>query len=308
MEYSPLGTFGFAAVEAMVAGRTHPGQRRPENQDNFIICDLSSGEEGLILRPDAQGGGEARLSIGPRGALLLVADGMGGAAAGRLASGLACTFICAELQQGWQADREMTPRQFVFRLSEAVVQANTRIHAHATRNIETSGMGTTATAVGIFDGFLYIAQVGDSRAYLIRNGEAIQITRDQSLVQHMIDAGALDPQNPQIKLRGNIIMQALGVRPAIEVDVTYHELRRDDFVLLCSDGLHGLLRDEEIAAVVRRIGSPTEVCNELIALANERGAPDNVTAVAGLFGGAGLTSAQPGEAVRRLSYSAGPPA
>ena len=304
MEITPLGTFGFAAVEAVVAGRTHPGQRRSENQDNFIICDLSNGDEGLILRPDAQGGGGARLSIGPRGALLLVADGMGGAAAGRLASGLACTFIVAELQQGWQADREVTPRQFVFRLTEAVVQANTRIHTHAQRNIETNGMGTTATAVGIFDGFLYIAQVGDSRAYLIRNGEATQITRDQSLVQHMIDAGALDPNNPQIKVRGNIIMQALGVRPDVEVDVTYHELRRDDFVLLCSDGLHGLIRDDEIAATVRRIGTPSEVCEELIALANERGAPDNVTVVGGLFGGAGLSGTLPGEAVQRLNYSA----
>jgi protein phosphatase len=306
MEYSPLGTFGFAAVEAVVAGRTHRGQRRSENQDNFIICDLSSGDEGLVLRPDVpdvpMAAGEARLSVGPRGALMLVADGMGGAAAGRLASSLACTFILAELQNGWQADREITPRQFVFRLAEAVAQANTRIHAHSMRNAETSGMGTTATAAGIFDGFLYIAQVGDSRAYVIRNGEATQVTRDQSLVQHMIDAGAIDPQNPQIKVRGNIIMQALGVRPAVDVDVTYHELRRDDFLLLCSDGLHGLLRDDEIAAVVRRLVSPAAVCDELIIMANERGGPDNVTAVAGLFGG-GLNGATTGEAVRRLSYS-----
>ena len=306
MEITPLGTFGFAAVEAVVAGRTHPGQRRSENQDNFIIGDLSNGDEGLVLRPDAQGSGGARLSIGARGALLLVADGMGGAAAGRLASGLACTFIIAELQQSWQLDREVTPRQFVFRLSEAVMQANARIHTHAQRNIETNGMGTTATAVGIFDGFLYVAQVGDSRAYLIRNGEATQITRDQSLVQHMIDAGALDPNNPQIKVRGNIIMQALGVRPDVEVDVTYHELRRDDFVLLCSDGLHGLIRDDEIADVVRRIGTPSEVCDELITLANERGAPDNVTVLAGIFGGAGLSGALPGETVRRLNYSSAP--
>jgi protein phosphatase len=229
---------------------------------------------------------------------------MGGAAAGRLASGLACTYILAELQQGWQADREMTPRRFVFRLSEALSQANARIHAHSQRHLETNGMGTTATAAGVFDGFLYIAQVGDSRAYLIRGGEATQLTRDQSLVQHMIDAGAIDPQNPQIKVRGNIIMQALGVRPAIEVDVTYHELRRDDFLLLCSDGLHGVIRDDEMAAAVRRLGSPSAVCEELVAMANQRGGPDNVTVVAGQFGGAGLNGVAAGDVVRRLSYSA----
>jgi PPM family protein phosphatase len=305
METRSLDTFGLPQIEARVAGRTHTGQRRPENQDNFLISDLSPRDEQLILRPDAgRLPGEAAIPIGPRGAVLIVADGMGGAAAGRLASGLACTFILAELHEAWLQDRDASPRQFAFRVQDAVEKANARIHQHATRNPETMGMGSTATVAGVLERTLYLAQVGDSRAYLTRSGVTTQITRDQSLVQNMIDAGALRPEDAENSAHGNVILQALGVKPSVDVDVTFQDLRQNDFLLLCSDGLHRVVRPEEMADTIGRLQFPDAVCTELVDLALDRGGPDNVTVVAASFGGSGLQPPGNGDSVGRAVYSA----
>jgi PPM family protein phosphatase len=298
--------FGVPDVEVHVAGRTHAGRRRTENQDTFLISDLSAGDEQLVLRPDTSPApGGAALTLHQRGILLLVADGMGGAAAGRLASGLACTFILAELQESWLMDRDATPRQFAFRLQEAVEKASLRVHQHARRNPETLGMGCTTTAAGVLDGILYLAQVGDSRAYLVRGGITTQLTRDQSLVQNMIDAGAIRPEDAESSAHGSVILQALGVKDTVEVDVTFQELRRDDFLLLCSDGLHRVVQPADMAATIGRLHEPHAVCDELVDLANERGGPDNVTVVAARFGGTGLMQASAGDVVGRVVYSAG---
>jgi PPM family protein phosphatase len=304
MDARSLETFGLPAVEARVAGRTHPGQRRSENQDNFLISDLSAVDPQLILRPDAGGmPDDAAIRVGPRGVLLVVADGMGGAAAGRLASGLACTFILAEIQESWLTDRDTTPRRFASRLREAVVSANARIHLHANRNPETVGMGSTVTAAGVLDGMLYLAQVGDSRAYLTRGGVATQITRDQSLVQNMIDAGALSPEEAEHSAHGNVILQALGVKPAVDVDVTFQALCRDDVLVLCSDGLHRVVRPEEVAGTIGRVADPAGICSELVDLANQRGGPDNVTVVAARFAGIGLTEPRSTDTVGRSAWT-----
>jgi PPM family protein phosphatase len=288
--------FDPGAVFAGVAGQTHAGQRRSENQDNFVICDLAADDGAVVLRPQAATDGDAlaaTLSLGENGALLLVADGMGGAAGGRLASGLACSFVLAELQEGWSAGEQRTARRFAFRLREAVEKANRRIHEHARRNPECAGMGTTATVAGVLSGSVYIAQVGDSRAYLIRGGRATQLTRDQSLVQQMIDAGALTPEEAERSAHGNVILQALGVEPIVAVELTSQQLRRGDAILLCSDGLHRVVRPNEIADAVGRLAEPELVCAELVALANSRGGPDNVTVVVARLDGAGLASPQP---------------
>ncbi len=286
------------AVFAAVAGRTHPGQRRSENQDNFLIGDLTGLDEGLVLRPQSEvNAGSATLSLGEHGAVLIVADGVGGAAAGRLASGLACTFILAELQEGWCGDSDRSPRHFAVRLREAVEKANHRIHEHARRNPRFTGMGTTATVVGVLDGFLYIAQVGDSRAYLVRGGKATQITHDQSLVQQMIDLGAMTPEQAEESEQSNLILQALGVEATVTVDLTAQELRRGDLVVLCSDGLHKVVRSDEIAASHDRRPEPELVCADLVSLANVRGGPDNVTVVVARMDGAGLELPQPWDTV-----------
>jgi PPM family protein phosphatase len=301
---------GASAVQATVAGLTHAGQRRSENQDNFLISDLSPADGSITLRPDATPtgpGGEAKIDIAHRGALLLVADGMGGAAAGRLASGLACTFVLAELQEGWRNDEDVSARNFAWRLGDAIEKANSRIHQHAQRNADTIGMGSTITVAGVLDDLLFLGQVGDSRAYLVRNGTSTQLTRDQSLVQQMVEAGALSAEDAERSTKGNIILQALGVTPAVQVDLTSQQLRRNDVLILCSDGLHRVVAPAEVATTINRLQSPHLICEELVRLANERGGPDNVTVVCAHFGGMGLTDPLPTDVVGRAPFSvAGP--
>src|SRR5690606_35299385 len=117
---------------------------------------------------------------------------------------------------------------------------------------------------------------------LVRSGVASQLTRDQSLVQQMLDTGAITAEAAEQSAHGNVILQALGVEPTVTVDLTYLEMRQGDFLLLCSDGLHRMVRPEEMAAAVGRLGEPAAVCEDLVQLANERGGPDNITAVAAL--------------------------
>lgn len=306
MNAAGLHGFGADAVQACVAGLTHPGRQRRENQDNFLISDLSAADHGVILRSDTDTGGaapETRFDVGARGALLMIADGMGGAAAGRLASGLACTFVLTEMIERWSTAHDRTPRRFASCLADAVINANTRIHQHALRHSETAGMGSTLTACGVSDRFLFIAQVGDSRAYLVRGNAATLMTRDQSLVQEMIDAGTISERDAERSERANVILQALGVRPEVNVDLTYQELRRNDCLLLCSDGLHRLVSPEEIAATVGRGPTLDAACHELITLANERGGTDNITVVTAQFGGAALLEPRTDDLVRRTTYT-----
>jgi PPM family protein phosphatase len=298
-----LGMFGEPTIQVLVAGRTHAGQRRSENQDNFLIGELAETDHPVLLRPDGGTADEDTvLGIGERGLLLLVADGMGGAAAGRLASSLACTFILTELQESWLSDRDTTPLRFAQRLQEAVEKANLRMHQHAQRSPEMTGMGSTVTAAGVLGGYAYVAQVGDSRAYLTRNGMTTQITRDQSLVQHMIESGALRAEDAEHSAHANVILQALGVNRTVDVDVTYQELCRGDVLVLCSDGLHRVVRPEEMTEAVQHLVHPTAVCEQLITLANTRGGPDNVTVVAARFDGGALSVARSGDHVGRTVY------
>jgi PPM family protein phosphatase len=295
---------------AVVGGRTDAGQRRTENQDAFVIGDLIREDAGVTIRGETEAGdstsGEAVVQITPRGVLLLVADGMGGAAAGRLASGLAASFVLAELREAWTAEPAPSPERFAVHLSAAVENANRRIHQHAQRNPETRGMGSTLTAAGLLEGVVYIAQVGDSRAYLVRDGVATQLTRDQSLVQHMIDSGALLPEDAERASHGNVILQALGVRPDVEVDLTTQDVRRGDFLLLCSDGLHRVVNPVEFAGIIAQHQHRVHAaCSALVDLANERGAPDNVTVVGASFDGAGLLAPQPDDTVGRRTAGRG---
>ena len=265
-----------------LAGRSDAGRRRSENQDHFLIADLTPAEGGLLVRPGAGANASdvaARLSVGERGVLLLVADGMGGAAAGRLASGLASTFIFADLQEVWLDEPIPLAKRFAQRLKQAVENANRRVQQHALRNPECTGMGTTATVAGVLGTRLFLAQVGDSRAYLLRDGQALQLTRDQSLVQQMVDAGAMTAEEAERSSHGNVILQALGVEAEISVAMTEHDLLPGDVLLLCSDGLYRVIRPEELPGVVGDGSDPGRACEQLVALANERGAPDNVTVI-----------------------------
>src|SRR5206468_1793234 len=166
--------------------------------------------------------------------------------------------------------------------------ANTHIHSYAKAHPEVRGMGTTTTAAGVLADHLFLTQVGDSRAYLIRQGVATQLTKDQSLMQRLVEAGELTEEEAAQSERRNIILQALGPDPKVKVDLTHQEVRRGDVLVLCSDGLSGQVKKEEIAEIVSKTPELSAICDQLIALANERGGPDNITVVVARFDGEGL--------------------
>jgi protein phosphatase len=225
----------------------------------------------------------------------MVADGMGGAAAGEIASSMAAQQIYDHLAEVWSHDPENSPQQFALRMREAVEYANAEIHSYASEHPEVRGMGTTLTAAGVHGPNLFLAQVGDSRAYLIRDGMAFQLTKDQSLTQRLVDAGELTEEEAETNARRNIILQALGPDPRVKVVLSVQKLNRDDVLVVCSDGLTGLVRKTEIAAVVASESNLAQVCETLISLANERGGPDNITVVAARFHGDGLPEASDSE-------------
>jgi protein phosphatase len=274
-------------VEVEVSARTDLGQTREHNEDTFLVADLTQGTTDFL--------DDGRAVVGPRGSLFLVADGMGGAAAGEIASAMAAEVIFQHLRTWWSRDSGGSGDEFIVCLRDAVEVANERIHHYALEHPDSRGMGTTATVVGVFGQRLHLAQVGDSRAYLIRSGAAVQLTRDQSLMQRLIDAGELTEEQAAQSERRNIILQALGPDPRIRVDVSYQDLSRGDVLIICSDGLSGQVKRDELGPLVADLGDVRAICNQLIAMANERGGPDNITAVVARFDGVGLPEPGAGE-------------
>lgn len=265
-----------------VFGRTDVGRTREHNEDCFVVADLTT--MNATLQPEVR---EHR--PGNRGTLFMVADGMGGAAAGEVASQMATEVVLEELDAWWRRSESTDADTFASALRRAVEAANTRIHRYAVEHPENRGMGTTTTIAGILGGTLYLCQVGDSRGYLVREGEAKQITKDQSLVQRLIDAGELTAEEAEVSERRNIILQALGPEAQVKVDLTTQPLRRGDLLVLCSDGMSGQMRTADISRIVAE-KSPdlVETCKALIDLANENGGPDNITVIAARFEGEGL--------------------
>jgi serine/threonine protein phosphatase PrpC len=267
-----------APLRISVFGKTDLGQSRDHNEDTFLVADLSTGKASLL--PDVRDH-----ELGPRGSLFVVADGMGGAAAGELASSMAVDVIYRHLSTAWAADPDSSAARFAFRVREAVELANRELYAYAQEHPEVRGMGTTVTLAGVFGTDLILAQIGDSRGYLVREGRAIQLTRDQSLTQRLVDAGELTEEEAERSERRNIILQALGPDAQVRVDLSHQSLRRGDLLIMCSDGLSGSVKKDEIAELASQHPELPALCGRLIDLANERGGPDNITVVAARFDG-----------------------
>jgi protein phosphatase len=284
-----------APVRVSVFGKTDLGLTRDHNEDTFLVADLSTGN--ASLGPDVRDH-----EVGPRGSLFMVADGMGGAAAGELASAMAADIIHRHLATAWAQDPDASAARFAFRMKEAVELANQQIYAYAREHPDVRGMGTTVTAAGVFGHELYLTQIGDSRGYLIRHGVAFQLTRDQSLTQRLVDAGELTEEEAEQSERRNIILQALGPDPRVKVDLSRQSLQRGDTLILCSDGLSGVVKREEVSQMVAEFGELASLCSALIDLANERGGPDNVTVVAARFDGDGLPEPNAGDAAGYSVY------
>jgi protein phosphatase len=264
-----------------VFGRTDVGRTREHNEDAFVVADLTANN--ATLHPDVR-----THRVGSKGSLFMVADGMGGAAAGEVASDMAVKIVLSELQGAWIPDPSSTEDAFVRAIKQATKTANQEIHGFAGTHPEFRGMGTTATIAGLLGDTIYLAQVGDSRAYLVRNGVARQITKDQSLMQKLIEAGELTEEEAELSERRNIILQALGPEPTVKVDLTHQQLRRGDTLVLCSDGLSGQVPKDEIARIIREEPDLVNACKALIDRANENGGPDNITVILVHFDGTGL--------------------
>jgi PPM family protein phosphatase len=247
------------------AGRTDVGSVRKQNEDAFIIADLSTGRMGL----DASG---ARFPVGQSGVILAVSDGMGGAAAGEIASALVVDSLLYHLEGTCKDDDPA-------RSLECAVEFANREVWDAAQTKGRAGMGATLVAVMIGRGIAHIASVGDSRAYLVRAGRIRQLTKDHSYVQMLVDAQVLSADEAATSPYRNIILQAMGTKPEVTVAMSRLELRRGDRFLLCSDGLSEKVLENEMVEIVERSASYATACARLVELANERGGDDNITAI-----------------------------
>ena len=237
----------------MVGARTDVGSVRTRNEDSIFTEPLDS--------PQTR----------EHGWVGVVADGLGGHPSGDLASRLAA-----------QTTRDVfyrrSPEPTGERLRSAVKKANDVIVQTAQSEVQHAEMASTITAAVIQGASVYMAQVGDSRGYLIRNGRVRRVTRDHSLVDELVRSGELTAEEALHHPQRNVITRALGVKETVEVDVFEEKLRDADIILLCSDGLYRMVEDGEIARAM--IAEPQQAVDTLIALANQRGGPDNISVVA----------------------------
>lgn len=282
-------------VRLTVYGATDPGREREENQDTFLAVDLSvPGRDGGFRQASLDGfpsGGEpGRFDLGAQGSLLLVADGMGGAAAGQVASRMAATCVYEVLSDGWTPGREASPEAFRDRLVEAAEQANARVHAWSRQHEQYRGMGSTLTLAGLLGGGVHLAHVGDSRAYLVRDGEVRQITEDQTVAQKLVESGSLSPEEALESRQSHVLLRALGTEPEVEAQPEAIELRAGDGLLLCTDGLSHLVPPTRIAEILRAAPDPATAVDRLIEGANDGGGHDNITVVFARVGAGDATA------------------
>lgn len=273
-----MGTAQSAAKETYVsiACLTDVGRVRKGNEDSFIVTDLTEADS------FTSSGELLKRSIGVHGLLLVVADGVGGARAGDVASGMATQQLSQELIAS--SERPLVSAW----LREGIKTCNRLIRKASQTNPEYQGMGATLTAVVILDGQAVVAQVGDSRGYLIRKGHIQQITKDQSLVQAMLDAGQITKDMAARFPYRNVILHALGAEDEVEPDISIVALEQGDYLLLCSDGLSNKVGNVEMHDAVFEAESLGSACESLVALANERGGEDNITLVVARFEGEGF--------------------
>jgi serine/threonine protein phosphatase PrpC len=184
---------------------------------------------------------------------------------------------------------------FARRLVDSIEEAGARIFHSAKKDRTRRGMGTTATVAGLVDKVFFVGQVGDSRCYILRDGRLTLLTKDQSLVNQLIEAGQLTQDEAEVFEHSNIILQALGTTEQVVVDLTFVELRRGDRLLLCSDGLSALVQDAAIETEMARVRPLPQLVDSLIDLANAAGGHDNITCIVADFDGEGLDLPEAGE-------------
>ena len=237
------------------SGLTHVGQVRPVNQDSYLVD------------ADEQ--------------LYIVADGMGGHAGGEIASQLCVSEISSYMKKNYvepdgRKSNDPDPRVSTM-MASAVNHASTKIYERALEDPSLRGMGTTATVCKVIGETAYVAHVGDSRLYLVREGFIYQMTYDHSLVSEQVRAGLISEEEAELHHLRNVITRSVGYQEEEDVDTCTLQLRNEDLVVMCSDGLHGPVNDREISTMVAK--ERTSAVEPLVDLANSRGGDDNITVV-----------------------------
>ena len=245
------------------AARTDIGIVRSGNEDNYLM-------------------------LADRG-IFIVADGMGGHAAGEVASEMAVQIISKELG----SLRGQSDDQVGDRLRSAIKSANEAIFGRTLAEHDKRGMGTTVTVLTLLPNRYLIGQVGDSRAYLLREGELQQLTKDHSYVQEQVDAGLLTAEQARVHPYSNVITRCVGAGMEVTPDIYAGSLLTGDLVLLASDGLTGMLEDEHLTRILKSEGGPQKWVDRMITEANRRGGLDNITAIVVKIEAAGATGEHP---------------
>jgi PPM family protein phosphatase len=278
------------AIHVTLFGMSDMGRVRKNNEDNLVVCNLTTGEVGMspsLLEHDT----------GDLGSLFMVADGMGGEASGEVASQLAAVTVPKRLYDNLKSLGTVSEANYVILLCEAIEYANQIIFQKAVANPAYRGMGTTTTAAALFGQHLFVGQVGDSRCYLIRNKLMTQLTRDQTFLNYLKDIGAELPEDPEKDSRKSILTQAVGSSETLDVKVTYIRLNQGDRILICSDGLYNMVPEADLLANAGGKNGLSENCKALIEKANANGGTDNITMIIADFSGEGLPPLNAGSAV-----------
>ncbi len=231
------------------AGDTHVGVVRTGNEDSFLL-DFRRG-------------------------LFIVADGMGGHAAGEVASEMAVEIIAREVG----TFKGLSDAEAFDRLRGSIRNANQAIYERTLSEVDKRGMGTTITVLVLTSKRYLIGQVGDSRAYLLRGGKLVQITKDHSYVQEQVDAGLLTQEQARTHPYSNVITRCVGANEDVVPDVYFGDLERGDVLLVASDGLTGMLEDDQLGRILSAEPAPEIGVSRMIAEANRRGGLDNITAI-----------------------------
>jgi protein phosphatase len=218
--------------------------------------------------------------------LAVLADGMGGYNAGEVASGMATTVIATEMQHSLAQHRPhdidaASGRPFGQKLLlDQIAKANTSIYQAAQSQPQYSGMGTTLVASLFYNNGVTFAHIGDSRAYRLRKGEFVQITKDHSLLQEQIDSGMITPEQARYSHNKNLVTRALGIDPTVDADITQCDARPGDIYLLCSDGLNDMVPDEDIGMTLQALSANLKLAaQQLVQMANDNGGRDNVSVI-----------------------------
>jgi len=255
-EAAPLPSRTPTVIPRITFGaKTDLGRLRENNEDKFDF-----------MLP------EAPEVLASRGCVFAVADGMGGHAAGQIAAELALKAFLRD----YYSSRAESPGDA---LARAMAAANAAVYDAARSNPNWAGMGSTLCAAAFVEDRLWVAHVGDSRAYMLRSGVLKQLTDDHSWVAEQVRRGAMSRETAEKSPFRNVITRSIGAEPAVEPDVSEHPLAADDVVLLCSDGLTGPVPDDEIRRTLEQEGTPSLAAARLVELANDAGGPDNITVV-----------------------------